>query len=167
MKKHYRPFALFSLMMSLSTAAFASRVSLGVEGAWEGIVDNERNACYMVSFPVNVQGNFKLRDPAYLIVTIRPKERVIGEIAYYTGYPYSTEKSVSFQVDDKKHTLYPQGEWAWTDGPESDAKLLKDFIDGHKLVIKGYSRRGTLTTDTYSLTGATATWNKIKKACGI
>ncbi len=165
MKKLFHMALIVGMMTHVNATAAVQ--SLGIEGAWEGIVDKERNTCYMVSFPVNVQGNFTLRDPSYVIVSIRPGENVIGEVAYNAGYPYHTEKVVTFKVDDKNYNLYPQGEWAWTDGPQNDASILKGFIEGQRLVVQGYSRRGTLTTDTYSLTGVTATWNKTKRACGV
>jgi hypothetical protein len=36
---------------------------------------------------------------------------------------------------------------------------------GSRLVAKGTSNRDTLTTDTYSLTGFSAAYNAINKAC--
>ena len=36
---------------------------------------------------------------------------------------------------------------------------------GIKMVITGYSSRGTLTTDTYTLKGFTAALNKLSKDC--
>jgi hypothetical protein len=35
------------------------------------------------------------------------------------------------------------------------------------MIVKGTSSRGTLTTDTYSLSGFTAAFNAISKACGL
>jgi hypothetical protein len=36
---------------------------------------------------------------------------------------------------------------------------------GHSLIVKGTSRRGTNTTDTYSLQGVTAALESVAKEC--
>ncbi|MGB1026239.1 MAG: invasion associated locus B family protein, partial [Rhodospirillaceae bacterium] len=36
---------------------------------------------------------------------------------------------------------------------------------GRDMIVKGTSSRGTVTTDTYSLSGVTAAMNAIDKAC--
>lgn len=48
---------------------------------------------------------------------------------------------------------------------EEDRKLVKAMKAGSKMVVVGYSSRGTKTTDTYSLSGFTAAYNAISKAC--
>ena len=44
-------------------------------------------------------------------------------------------------------------------------RALQAFKAGSQLVVKGTSQRGTDTTDTYSLSGATAAMNAIDAAC--
>lgn len=153
--------------ISLTIPAFASLKSLGKEVAWEAIQDSQRNLCFMVSFPVAVEGNFTRRDPAYVMISIRPSENVRNEVSYYAGYPYDTSRPVVFEIDGKSHNLYSQGEWAWAPDANVDTQILNAMIRGNELVVKGYSKRGTLTTDTYSLSGVTAAWNKAKSACGL
>ncbi|MFV0432218.1 MAG: hypothetical protein ACK5MJ_08620 [Alphaproteobacteria bacterium] len=150
---------------SIGFSAAAAPQSLGRENAWEAVRDADRNICYMVSFPLRSEGNYTKRDGAYLTITIRPSDNIVGEIAFYAGYPYGN-KAVSLTVGGKTHQLSPEGEWAWTKDKNADAALLNDLMAGSRLVIKGYSKRGTLTTDTFSLSGVTASWRKIKSACG-
>ena len=38
---------------------------------------------------------------------------------------------------------------------------------GNRMVVKGTSSRGTLTTDTFSLKGFTKAYGAIGKACGL
>ena len=56
---------------------------------------------------------------------------------------------------------------AWAHDAKTDAVLVKTKRAGAKMVIKGTSWRGTLTTDTYSLKGFTAAYNASRKACGL
>ncbi len=165
-KKHLsRYIVILSMGLLPSLTALSAPQSLGREGAWEAVQDKDRNTCYMLSFPLRSEGNYTKRDAAYLMVTIRPSDNVVGEIAFYAGYPYGTQ-AVEVTIGNKKHKMIPKAEWAWTLNQQEDNAMLNDMISGNQLVIKGYSRRGTLTTDTFSLSGVTASWRKVKEACG-
>ncbi len=155
----------FIITILLPITALAAPQSLGREGAWEAVQDKDRNTCYMLSFPLRSEGNYTKRDAAYLMVTIRPNDNIVGEIAFYAGYPYGTQP-VQATIGSKSYKLIPKAEWAWTLNKEEDNALLNTMISGNQLVIKGFSKRGTLTTDTFSLNGVTASWRKVKAACG-
>ncbi len=156
---------IFAIASLAAAVAFAAPESMGREKAWEAVKDTEKNLCYMISFPLSSEGNYTVRDPAYLTVSIRPNDNVVGEISLYAGYPYG-DKPVEISIDGKTHTLVVRGEWAWAKDTQSNDALLKEMIAGNRLVVKGYSKRGTLTTDTFSLSGVTNSWNKAKAACG-
>ncbi len=147
-----------------SLTSFAEPASLGRERAWEAVNDTDRNMCYMISFPLRSEGDYTSRDPVYLTISNRTNDNVTGEIAFYAGYPYGTQP-VTFTIGSKSFDLTPKGEWAWTNNAEQDKAVLDAMISGSSLVVKGYSSRGTLTTDTFSLSGVTASWNKIKGGC--
>ncbi len=155
-------FAFFGLNASM---ALAAPESLGRERAWEAVKDSEKNICYMISFPLSSEGNYTTRDPAYLMVSIRPSENIVGEIAFYAGYPYG-DKPVELTIDGKSYSFLTRGEWAWPKDNQTNTELLNSMIAGNRLVVKGNSQRGTLTTDTFSLSGVTNSWNKTKAACG-
>ncbi len=155
---------ILNMLFFLPIGASAAPQSLGREGAWEAVQDKDRNTCYMLSFPLRSEGNYTKRDAAYLMVTVRPADNVEGEIAFYAGYPYGTQP-VQATVGNKTYKLIPKAEWAWTLNKEEDNALLNAMISGNQLVIKGFSKRGTLTTDTFSLSGVTASWRKVKAAC--
>ena len=73
------------------------------------------------------------------------------------GYPYRDGSTVEVSIDgDQRFTLYTGGENAWS-YPEDQAQLIAAMRAGIDMVVKGTSSRGTLTTDTYSLRGFTAT----------
>ncbi|MFV0432219.1 MAG: hypothetical protein ACK5MJ_08625 [Alphaproteobacteria bacterium] len=148
-----------------SFASLAAPKSLGRERAWEAVQDSERDICYMISFPIRSEGNYTRRDPVYITVSIRPSDNVVGEISYNTGYTYNTQPA-TFSVGNDNFSLTTKESWAWTNNSEEDAKLLSAMIKGNSLIVKGQSQRGTLTTDTFSLSGVTASWNKVKAACG-
>ena len=49
--------------------------------------------------------------------------------------------------------------------PDNSLALVQSMIRGAKMVVRGTSWRGTKTTDTYSLKGFTAAYNKITETC--
>ena len=53
-------------------------------------------------------------------------------------------------------------ETAWTN---KDKEVIFAMKKGIKLIMKGYSSRGTLIIDTYTLNGFTAAYNKLTKDC--
>ena len=48
---------------------------------------------------------------------------------------------------------------------KKDNEVIIAMKKGLKMIVQGYSSRGTLTTDDYSLTGFTAAFNKLSKDC--
>ncbi len=56
---------------------------------------------------------------------------------------------------------------AWARDTKTDRALVGAMKGGLAMIVAGISSRGTLTTDTYSLTGFTKAYNAIAKACGI
>lgn len=61
--------------------------------------------------------------------------------------------------------LFTDGESAWTGSPAEDGKLISALRGGSSVVISGRSARGTVTKDTFSLSGITAMTNKAQEAC--
>ena len=56
------------------------------------------------------------------------------------------------------------GDTAWA-VPEQEAGLVEAMKEGHEMTVEGLSTRGTVTTDTYSLSGVTAALAKAACEC--
>lgn len=98
--------------------------------------------------------------------THRPGEKVFGEISVEAGYTYKPGSEVEVTIDGQTFKLFTQGGNAWAYDEKADQALVNAMRAGQQMVVKGTSTRGTLTTDTYSLTGFTAAMQSIDKACG-
>ena len=68
-------------------------------------------------------------------------------------------------IADDPATPIVDSEAAWLASMDDEAGFVAALKAGTKLVVRGTSGRGTETTDTYSLSGATAAMNAIDKAC--
>ena len=99
------------------------------------------------------------RGDVRLFVAFRPGESVTNEVSFTSGYPFRSGSTVKLQVGSDGYTLGPgQGdaaEWAWTD-PSDDSRAVAAMRRGTSAVVTGTSSRGTITEDTFSLSGFTA-----------
>lgn len=110
--------------------------------------------------PVSVQ-----RGDVFLMVAIRPGERVNNEVSMMAGYPFRSNSAVKVKIGSDTFEMFTEGEGAWTDSAESDDRLVAAMRRGADAVVTGVSSRGTTTTDTFSLRGFTAAINEARKLC--
>jgi invasion protein IalB len=121
--------------------------------------------CYVVSKPKGSEPKNIKRDPAFFLVTHRPAQKVRNEVSTIIGYPFKENTTVSLTVDKSAFELFTNGDGAWADTAAKDKQIVTAMLKGQKLSVKGTSRRGTQTTDTYSLSGIKAALAKIDEIC--
>lgn len=158
------------LLIALSAPAFAASPKLlGTYKDWKTYTLNEKGGkvCYMVSTPKKAEGNYTQRGDIYAIITHRPGENTKNVFSYMTGYPYKTGSDVSLTFDGrKKIMLFTHDSTAWAPDAATDNTIVDAIRAGSTMSVKGTSSRGTLTTDTFSLSGSSAAYKKISSACG-
>lgn len=123
--------------------------------------------CYMHGVPKKSEGKYTTRGDTYLQVTHRTKPRAVNEVSITAGYPYKKDSEVTVAVDGKKFELFTDQDTAWARDAAGDTALVAAMRAGTTMVVRGSSTRGTLTTDTYSLSGFSAAHNAIGKACNV
>jgi len=152
------------------TAQAAHGETLLESGDWQAIKDLENGhpICVMSAEPQKSQGKYTKRGTVLAIISHRPKENRIGEASFQAGYTFKRGSQPTATVDGKTtFKLFTQGGHAWAFDAKADKELIAAMRAGGKLVVKGTSSRGTLTTDTYSLKGFTAALKAINKACDV
>ena len=145
-------------LLIISTNSFSLE-----KGKWKFVKDDDW--CYVGSLPINTDlPKAKKRGDNYIIVY-----KIIGSdeniVQIEAGYSYSLEKDINVQIDDSSYKFYStkdSSETAWTD---DDKKVIYAMKKGLSLLLSGQSTRGTITNDTYSLKGFTASINKLNKDC--
>jgi hypothetical protein len=154
------------LLLCISTARANE---IGTYKDWSAFREGprERTVCYIGSIPEKEEGKYKLRGDPYILITHRPAENLYGVFSVTAGYEYKIGSHPLVEIDNQHFTLFTEGENAWMpEGAEMvEAELIKAMQRGNKMIVRGTSRRGTLTTDTYSLSGFTAALTAIDKAC--
>ena len=61
--------------------------------------------------------------------------------------------------------MFTDKDSAWIENPDQENDLIEAMRKGTKMTVEGTSRRGTVTTDSYSLSGVTAALDAIAKEC--
>jgi len=153
MKKIFRllPFLLF----------FISFHAFSIEkGKWT--FTKEENWCYIGSIPLKEEGNYTQRGDVYIIVyKINKSPDMIVQVN--AGYNYNEKELIQLIIDQSNYELFSQGDTGWS--ANEDNEIIYAMIRGKEMIVKGISSRGTLTTDTYTLTGFTSAHNKLKNEC--
>lgn len=159
---------LWSLAVTVPAGmALAAPEPINTFGSWTAFVDRSsgKKVCYIGSKPLKSEGKYTSRGEAYLLVTHRPAERVVGEISFETGYTFRGGNEPLVTIGSRKFSLFSRGSNAWAKDAAMDRSLVAAMKVGTTLVVQGTSGRGTLTTDTFSLTGFSAAYNAITEAC--
>ncbi len=140
---------------------------LGTFGPWlaHALVEAAGKTCYMYGEPNSSQGKYKRRDETYIQVTHRPAEGARNQVSVTAGYTYRKDSEVEVDIDGRTFALFTHRDTAWAREKRDDTALVAAMKAGRAMIVRGTSARGTLTTDTYSLTGFTAAHTAISRAC--
>jgi invasion protein IalB len=156
-------------VLSAGILAFAPQAHadfLGKFQDWEAHAraDGGAKVCYAASVPTKSEGKYTRRGDVFLLVSHRPGDKMIGFVSMEAGYSYGKTSKITARIGGASFPMFPDGELAFA---YEDAPLVEAMIRGQDLVVSGTSSRGTLTTDTFSLSGFTAAYKAASKACGV
>lgn len=156
----------------LSTLSYAqTRVDAKKDWSVFEAGDGNAKVCWVVSQPTEkraMRGGKEVkvkRGEIFLMVAVRPADKVVNEVSFLAGYPFKKGSQVKVRVGSKDYTLFTDGENAWTPSPADDDALTGAFRRGSTARIEGVSTRGTTTIDTFSLSGFTAALESANQRC--
>ncbi len=110
--------------------------------------------------PVSVK-----RGDIYLMVSVRPNRGVKNEVSMIAGYPFKPGSTVTAKIGSDGYEMFTEGEGAWLASAEVDDRMVRAMKRGATAVLTGTSSRGTVTTDTFSLSGFTAALETAQDLC--
>lgn len=155
----------------LASAAIASAQSgptlLGTFEVWEAYKnsDTRGTVCWAVTQPQTKEPATAKRDPVYFIITTWPKQDIRNEPSIVIGYPFKEGGQATVEVGSDKFNFFTKGDGAWLQGKADEQRLITAMRAASEMTVKGISKRGTLTTDTYSLRGLSLTLDKVAEGC--
>jgi hypothetical protein len=151
----------------LGEAALAANPkSLGRFRDWESFSESEQGQkiCYALTSPKTSKGQYRARDPVFIMITRRPAERVQDEVSAIAGYTYQSNSKPVISVGNRKFSSDAVRDIAWPKLKDG-GKLVAVMKGGSSLKLAGTSSRGTVTEDTFSLLGFSAALKAIQKSC--
>ncbi len=157
------------ICLATAIAVAAGPKDIGTFKKWSAnlLVENKAKICYLHGMPHKSAGKYKKRGDTYVQVTHRTRSKIRNEVSVTAGYSYKKGSGVTLAIDGKKFVLFTQADTAWAVDENPDDKLVAAMRAGRTMVVRGMSSRGTVTVDTYSLSGFTAAHKAINKACGL
>lgn len=163
--------ALAAMVATGATAQETSTNQVAAKTAWSVFEDNDPRECWAVSAPtetVNTKDGRVVavrRGDILLMTFFRPGAGVQGQITFTGGYPFAGGSTVNMNIGGSEFELFTEGEWAWPASTSDDAKILAAMKRGAEAVLSARSSRGTITKDSFSLSGYTAAVEEAEKRC--
>ena len=142
------------------SSVFAHDLSLNhVHGKWTLKKIND-NTCSVFQLPVSEKGDYTIRGVVFFHVF---KDDGVEYVRIDAGYPYDTGKNIKVSIDGNNYQFFGENEFAWS---SKDDRLIVDAMKaGKEMIVVGFSKKGTETTDTYTLIGFTNAYNSMQKDC--
>ena len=163
------PFLGIFLMGVTPSIAASEPIEMLVSKDWGAYRynDNGIRVCFISSAPKKSSGKY---DPANrgetrIFVSHGPGKAERNVVQVIAGYNYKKQSDVTVKIDSRKFTLFTIEDRAYAESEEDDDAMITAMKRGSKMLVVGTSSRGTVTTDTYSLSGFTKTKSTIDKTC--
>jgi len=161
--------AIAAATLVASTAVALAQTSVGTFQKWNVFTSNEPDGkmCFVASQPQDSKYSQVItsRDPVFFMITSIPAKKIRNEVSTIIGFAFGPNATVQLDIDGMKFTMFTANtDTAWA-MPEQEAALVNAMKAGSTLKVTGTSKRGTSTTDTYSLSGITAALQKMATEC--
>jgi hypothetical protein len=140
---------------------------LGVFGDWEAYkgTDARGTVCYVISAPKTKEPAAAKRGQIHFLISTWPGATVANEPSIMIGYPFKDGSTATVELGADSFEFFTKDDGAWLDTGPNEGRLVAAMRAQGELTVKGMSRRGTLTTDTYSLKGISAALDKLAEGC--
>lgn len=168
---NYRISLAVTALLATATAAIAQPAAnhIGAFTAWNAYVANapDGKMCYAASQPQDSAYSQPIssRGPAFFMITRAPAKNVMNEASTIIGYPFKANSKVTVDIDGQAFSMFTDGDAAWLENQSQEQAFIDAMKAGRSMKVVGTSGRGTITTDTYSLSGVTAAINAITGEC--
>jgi len=130
------------------------------------VKDGKGIICYMASTPKKDEGKYSKRGDIYVTITHRPAEKSFDVVNFTAGYTYKVGAPVVVKIGKDTFTrLFTDKDKAWAVDDKADKELVAAMKRGQRMIVDGFSSKGTATKDTYSLRGFTGAYKAISSKC--
>lgn len=168
--------ACFSLALALGAVAIPAGAAdqptlLGSSKDWTAYQAStgEGRVCYALSRPTSSTPKKLARDSVYVLISTWPNRNIRDEVQLVPGYLYRDGQPVYAQVGSQRIEFFTRNDGkagsAWVKEVSDEAALVSAMRSGSTLTVTGVSKKGTKTSDTYSLSGIAIALDRVHAAC--
>jgi hypothetical protein len=161
---------LFSLIVFCAACTSSSPHKDEIMGHWQVMVlsaGKKDMLCYAGSAPVSNSGSIGKREGSpYLMATRRLSGKI--EISASAGYDFMPGSKVEIAIDDKAYELFFEKSVAWANDDAEDRAIidaLQNAEDDDTIEVRGVSKAGLTSIDTYSPNGFAMAVARIRELC--
>jgi invasion associated locus B (IalB) protein len=142
---------------------------LGQYGEWGAYSASPtgKKVCFALTKPTSsetVPPN-RPRNPVFMFISTRPADKVTNEVSIVIGYPFKPGSEASAAIGSTSFALYTQQDGAWIKNAADEANMVDAIRSGDAMLVKGVSAKGTQTTDTFTLKGASQALDRVAQEC--
>ena len=129
-------------------------------GAYSHTTGNGK-VCYVLSIPTEKKPADRDHGDVFFMLAKHPGQSANFEPQFTVGYPFKDGSKVTLSIDGKKFSMFTKGTNAWMENPSEEPTVVAAMRSGRSMSVSGESRRGTVTSYAYSLSGVTASLQEI------
>ncbi|MEX0627327.1 MAG: invasion associated locus B family protein [Cucumibacter sp.] len=122
--------------------------------------------CFIMSKPVAVTPQIEGLTQPYFYVSHRPGEAIRYEVNLVAGFAFAPDTPATAQIGGQLFQMFTEADAAWLENVAQSADIASAIRAGSQMVVEATSERGIRVTQTFSLSGATASMRAIDAACG-
>lgn len=144
--------------------------SLGTVGSWQAktTADKSTTLCYISSSPSQLGGTVKGRGQTGMLVTHATGGAARDQVSVALGFTPRKGTAVSLRIGKRSFTLQKiQDDRAWSSSDSLDRQIVAAMKGTDDMTVQATAADGKRSLDKYNLSGFTAAYNKITKACGL
>lgn len=117
--------------------------------------------CYVLSIPTEKKPADRDHGDVFFMLAKHPGQASTIEPQFTVGYPFRDGSKVTLTIDGKNFAMFTKGDKAWMENPAEEPAVVAAMKAGRVMTVSGESRRGTVTSYSYSLSGVTASLDEI------
>jgi invasion associated locus B (IalB) protein len=142
---------------------------LGGAGSWSAYMAQNKSGkvCYVVGQPEKIDPASVNVKSVMAMVTHRTEDKVSNVVSFDTNVPLSEDDDVALDVGGDKFALFAKSDTAWARTSDLDRTIVAALAKEKQAVVSATSKKGHVTSDTYSLAGFSKALALIDKACDV
>jgi len=164
---------VLTLILSLSgfsSGAFAQdRELIGTFRDWNAFreVQDGNTVCYAVAIPddTELSRRGRQRGDVYFFVTSWKELGFHNQVNVVIGYPVDEDSTPMLRIGGQSFEMFGRGERIWLLDDSQTNQVMSAMRQGSRMTVDARSERGTDSSDSYSLLGATAALQAASDAC--